>query len=487
MKRSKRLYLLLGVLVVICGVTFGVSRYEQRKEEIKNSDEVILELTAEDVTALSWEYDEKKLAFHKDETWLYDEDEAFPVSEEKMNDLLGLFESFGVSFIIENVEDYAQYGLDEPTCSIHIETEEESYEVELGSYSTMDEQRYVSIGDGNVYLVSTDPMETYDIELKDMILHDKTPDIDQADDITFAGSESYSIVYQEESDATYQEDDVYFVSDENGYLPLDTDTVKSYLSAIGSLGLDNYVSYNVTAEELETYGLDQPELTATVQYMAQKEDTEDNAGTDEDEESEELKTFVLHVSRSAEEKAKAKEEEASGETDTSDDGESEEESIPAYVRVGDSQIIYEITETEYESLMAVSYDELRHQEIFWADFSNVTQVDISLEGQSYTLTSKEDEEETVWSYGEETIAIDDFRNALAYLKATEFTEDEVNDKEEISLTLYLNDDNFKTVHIGLYRQDGDHCIAVVDGEPTALVARSKVVDLVEAVNAIVLN
>lgn len=485
MKRSKKLYVLLGVLAVICSVTFGVSRYEQRKEEIKNSDEIILELAAEDVTALSWEYDETKLAFHKSETWLYDDDEAFPVSEEKVNELLGLFESFGVSFIIENVEDYSQYGLDDPTCSIHIEAAEESYDVELGGYSTMDEQRYISIGDGNVYLVSADPMETYEIELKDMILHDETPYIDQADNITFAGSENYNIIYQEESDDTYHEDDVYFVNDENGRLPLDTDAVESYLSAIGSLGLSNYVSYNVTEEELAAYGLDDPELTATVQYMAPKEDAKDDDSTDG--EAEEVKTLVLHISRSAEEKDKVKEEEPSEDTDTSDDYESEEESVPAYVRVGESQIIYEITETEYESLMDVSYNKLRHQEIFWADFDKVTQVDISLEGQTYTLISKEEEEETVWSYGEEEIAVDDFRTALAALTATEFKNEEIGEKEELSMTLYLNDENYPTVHIGLYRRDGDSCMAVVDGEPTALVARSKVVDLVEAVNAIVLN
>lgn len=486
MKRYKKLYVLSGVLAVICGVTFGVSRYEQRKEEIKNSDEIILELAADDVTALSWEYDETKLAFHKDETWLYDGDEAFPVSEEKMKELLGLFESFGASFIIENVEDYGQYGLDEPTCSIHIETAEESYEVELGGYSTMDEQRYISIGDGNVYLVSADPMETYEIELKDMILHDETPYINQADDIAFVGSENYSIIYQEGSDATYSEDDVYFVSGKNGNLPLDTDIVKSYLSSVGSLGLSNYVSYNAAEEELKTYGLDDPELTVTVQYVAQREDMEDSVSTGEEPE-EEAKTFVLHVSRSAEEKAKVKEEESSEETDTSDGNESEGESVPAYVRVGDSKIIYEITETEYESLMAASYDKLRHQEIFWADFSKVTQVDISLEGQTYTLASKEDGEERVWSYAEETIAIDDFRTALAYLTADEFIEDENGNKEEISLTLYLNDDNFQTVQIDLYRKDGNHCIAVVDGKQTALVTRSEVVDLVEAVNSIVLN
>ena len=38
---------------------------------------------------------------------------------------------FGASFIIENVEDYSQYGLDDPICSIHIETAEESYGVEF--------------------------------------------------------------------------------------------------------------------------------------------------------------------------------------------------------------------------------------------------------------------------------------------------------------------------------------------------------------------
>ena len=35
MKRSKKLYTLLGVLVLICVITFGVSKYEEKKELIK--------------------------------------------------------------------------------------------------------------------------------------------------------------------------------------------------------------------------------------------------------------------------------------------------------------------------------------------------------------------------------------------------------------------------------------------------------------------
>ena len=67
MNRSKRLSVLLCVLVIFCALTLGVSKYEERKEKIKNSDEIILELNSEDVTELSWEYGSETFAFHKDE------------------------------------------------------------------------------------------------------------------------------------------------------------------------------------------------------------------------------------------------------------------------------------------------------------------------------------------------------------------------------------------------------------------------------------
>ena len=209
MNRSKRLSILLCVLVIFSALTLGVSKYEERKEKIKNSDEIILELNSEDVTELSWEYESETLAFHKDENWLYDEDEHFPVNEEKINQLLENFQSFGVSFIIEDAEDLSQYGLSAPLCTIHIGLEEETYEISLGNYSEMDEERYVSIGDGNVYLVKDDPLDSFDIELSDMIQHDEIPEFDTVTEIQFAGSENYKAVYKEDNKVTYSKEDVY--------------------------------------------------------------------------------------------------------------------------------------------------------------------------------------------------------------------------------------------------------------------------------------
>lgn len=469
MKRSRRLLILLGLLLAACAATFGVIRYEEHKEVIRNSDAIVLEIDSDAVQTLSWEYGSETLAFHKEDTWLYDGDAAFPVDEEKMQERLELFRAFGVSFIIEDVEDYGQYGLDKPICTIRLSTADETWEILLGNYSSMDSQRYVSVGDGNVYLVQNDPLDYFDAGLSDMIDHDETPDFDKVTGIRFAGTESYSITYEEDSGNTYCEEDVYFAERAGSLLPLDTSRVDAYLQKISGLSLTDYVTYNATAEELEACGLDTPELTVTVDY------------TYEDEARDEItQTFVLQISRDPEEQKAA--EEASDQ----EEGTAEEE-ITAYARVGDSRIVYRITANEYKALMDASYDALRHLEVLSADFSDVTQLDISLEGAAYSITAEGSGDGRTYSYLEEELEIGDLQSALESLKAESFTDERPTQKKEVGLTVHLDNENYPEVRIELYRYDGTNCLAVVDGTPVSLVARADVVDLIEAVNEIVLN
>lgn len=457
MKRSKKLYTLLGVLAVVLIATIGVLKYEEKKEEIKNSGEVILEVAAEDVTGFSWEYDSESLAFYKDGSWFYDEDEAFPVNEEKIESLLEEFEQVQASFVIENVEDYGQYGLDNPECTVTLETEEKTYEILLGDFSTMDSERYMSMGDGNVYLISQDPVEAFEITLDDMIAHDEIPDMDDVTEFTLTGAKNYTVTLEETS-TTYSEDDLYYIEKDGNMLPLDTDNVESFIQTIKNLDLTDYKTYNATEEDLAAYGLAEPELTITVKYPEEDEDGEKP-----------IQTFTLNVGRDPEE------------ADSTDDD------IIAYVRIGESKMIYEITSTEYKELVTTTYDELRHQEIFWADFDSVNQIQITLEGETYTITADGKDDDRTYKYGDEEIEIDDLKTAFTGLESDKFTDEEATGKEEISLTLQLENDNVSEMTITFYRYDGSSCLAVVDGEPTALVSRSEVVDLVEAVNAIVLD
>ena len=217
--------MLLGVLAVVCVMTFCVSRYQEHKEQIKTSDQIILEIPEDSVTALSWTYEGQNLAFHRDDAWYYDADETFPVDEDAISTLLEVFQSFGVSFIIEEVEDYGQYGLDDP------------------------------------------------------------------------------------------------------------------------------------------------ERTITLDYTTQDEDGNETAHT-----------VSLAVSRAPAERWD--DTQADAETETG-----EEEEVTAYARVDDSPIIYKITTQEYRALMDASYDTLRHKEILPADLENVSQVDVTLDGTSYTVTA----------------------------------------------------------------------------------------------------
>ena len=168
---------------------------------------------------------------------------------------------------------------------------------------------------------------------------------------------------------------------------------------------------------------------------------------------------------------------------------SEETEAPenAYLRVDDSPILYEISGTVYEDLMKYTYDDLRHTEVLPASLDEVNQIEISLEGNQYSITSEKKNKEQIYKYDGEEIASDKLVSALQSLQANEFTEEEPADQEEIGLTLHLNWDGDPVVQISLYRYDGTNCLMVEDGSPVAFVSRSLVVDLMEAVHEIVLK
>lgn len=381
--------------------------------------------------------------------------------------------SYNASFDGEGA--IGQYGLDEPACSILLSTDQEEYEILLGDYSAMDSQRYVSIGDGNVYLVLEDPLDTFAVTISDLLDRDDIPVFDTVSQITFSGTETYEITYEEEGGPSYREEDVYFTQLDGETLPLDPDKISSYLQDIRFLDTTDYVTYNATEDDLASCGLDNPELTITVDYTTEDEDGNEVSGT-----------FVLSVSRDPEELAAAQEA-AENQTGTTDTADTEEEEITAYARVGDSPIIYQITADDYNALMAASYDDLRHGEVLPAEIEDVSQLDITLDGQTYTITSLTDGESRSYYYQEELIDLTDVQNALTALTADSFTTEAATGKKEISLTVTLDLENTPSVQMEFYQYDGSYCLAVVDGEPVSLVARSSVVDLVEAVNAIVLN
>lgn len=463
MNKGKKLGVLLGIFAAVCVVTFAVSRYEEKKEDIRVSGETVLSIAPDTVTAISWETDSGALSFHREEMWKYDGDEEFPVDEDKINERLALFESFNAAFTIENADDISLYGLDAPECTISISTDEKEYTITLGDYSKMDAQRYVSFGDGNVYLAASDPTDMFSAELSRMIKNDTTPDVTKVDSISFYGSQRYDISYDENGDSICA-DDVYYADGK----PLDTAKVKTYLRTVSSLSLGNYATYTATEDNLDFYGLDEPTLSLNLHY------TDDDGAQ---------QSFTLGIGQNKSELEIAQKNKEEDESD-----------VQAYARVGDSRIIYELDSNSFQALCKAGYDDLRHSELFTGDFDAVTGLEFTLDGETYVfeLTEVDDGKllsspELIWQYNGAEIDIDSIEDALASLTADIFTTEGDTAKLELGIKILMDNEAHPQLDICLYRRDGQNCTAVIDGAVTALVTRADVVDMIEAVNAIILG
>ena len=477
MTRKTRLLILGGVLVAAVGAAAAMSLSKETREDIRESGEVVFELPADDVTAVSWTYtdeagEEVSLSFRRDgDRWIYDGDEAFPVDGEKIGELLDPFTELRAAFVIEDVTDTAQYGLEDPVCAIGLTAGDTDYEIRVGNFSELDSQRYLTLGDGAVYLVNEDPMDVYGAELDDFLLHDDIPAFPEAESIAFTGAEDQTIL-RDEDGGSYREEDIYYLDG----APLDTDRVEDYLTHLTALSLTDYATYKAAGADLAAYGLDDPELTAAVTYT--------------DLETEETETVTVAVSRAPADRETPWSEAAEALAAAEESGEiSAYDDSMAYLRVGESAIVYEIGYDDLAEILACSYDDFRHTEVLPADFEHVESLTFDLDGGTYTFTRTEaadGDEAAKWSFNDTEIDIADVEDALTSLAVSDF-EGGTAGAEEISLTAVLDLDGAPEVSITLCRADGETCVARVDGERLGAVPRSQAVALIEAVNAIILN
>ena len=441
MKRQKQLGILIGVLAALCVVIFLVSRVERHIDSISTISEEIVSADPDALTQVSWTLDGNSLTFTQtDGVWQEESDAAFPVDQDKMSEFLGHFESVIASFIIEDVEDFGQYGLDNPGCTVTLPTADGDTVIELGDYSTMDSKRYLTLGDGTVYLIDDDLQEYVSTDRDDFMRQDTVPEYDTLDSIAVSGGSSFTVEHHPDEGLSYSEEYEYFLVDAEGSRALSTDKVTGLVSTFDSLDRTNYATYTATEDDLAQYGLDSPAASFTV------------ASTLDDEQS----SFTLAF------------------------GQADEENC--YMRMDDSPIIYQIDAESYADIVATGYDTLRPDEILALDWELVESLDVTIDGETYTI--EHGETDTV--NGEE-VDLSDVMDAIDALEVSEFNSETPSKKEEIAFAVHLDSEDFPSLTIALYQYDGENCLAQLDGETLGLVSRSLAVDVVEAVNAITLG
>lgn len=445
MKRGKKLMGLLLVLVLLVGATALVSVLDIGADETGDTSFTVFSLDPETVTQIGWDYSEEISFTASDDGWIYDADDAFPVDESYIDTMLEALTQVTAYKSIENVEDLDQYGLEAPVCEITV-TAEDRYTLAIGQETSVGGQRYFSTGDGNVYLVDAELIDSFSYALYDVLQYQTVPSVSELTGMQVTSNvRSYEITYLENSGLSYSDAYVWFMDEK----ALDTELTEELLSMVTDLNLTQCVDYD--ADDLSVYGLDAPTAVVTVMDGGEAAFTLEIGGADD----------------------------------------------ACYVRLGDSKMVYQVDSSFIDTLCYTSYADLQPDEVLLMDWETVEQVTVSVDGEDYVLRKATEEvtdddgnttEETVWKLGSETVAFASILDSLTAMSANGYGAGITPERTaEVSFLISRKTDAYTEVELTFYQYNSTSCLVTLNGESTVTVAREDVVDLVESVNGIVLG
>jgi hypothetical protein len=478
MNRTKKLGLLAVVLVLLILGTLAATRLEaDTTVEEEDTAVTVFSVETDSVMALSWTSGDETLAFDWDgESWSYAADSAFPVDEDMLNSMVAVLTEITADKTIEEPESLSDYGLLEPTCTITVTAGEETAlligdETELGSY------RYLSIGDGSVYLVSDTILDSFGYSLLDVAKLEEIPSMGTVESFRLETEDhSWTLEYLEDSGLAYSDSYVWFLKEDDGYTTLDTDLTEAFIGNVTGMSWLQCVDYQ-GGDDLDAYGLGTPAAQISIVY------TVSTTATEEDEDGntvyntvETQETFLLELGS------------------TCDSG--------CYARIPDSDMIYVVDSTILDAMEYTTLEELLPDEILLLDEDALKSVDVTLDGTTYTInrelreveTESEDSteeaevtEEVVYTVDGEDISFDSILAELEALTSTGSVTGAEAGQEEIAFVLHMDSQDYPQITLTFHRYNSTDCLVTLNGETRLLVDRATLVDLVEQFQVMILS
>ncbi len=298
-KRGTKLLLLSLVLIAVCGAAYLATKYAVNdteepvvEEESSVESEIILALNSTSFNEIKVKNSKDTLSFTKTgDKWSYSEDSAFPLDSSLMTNISSSFTHLESYKKIENAADLSEYGLDTPLITATATGTDVTATIEIGDAAPMDSLRYVSIGDGNVYLVDNSIFTNMNVELYDLLKMEDIPGVSDfvsisVDDTTItcvaAGGES-------EEEATHK----WFINETE----VDAVLVETLYNSISGITWVDCVNYNADDSALAEFGFTEPQLKASVVYT--EEDTEKSYGLEFAANTEDDSLYYARMSNSS--------------------------------------------------------------------------------------------------------------------------------------------------------------------------------------------
>lgn len=159
------------ILLVLCiGGYFGVKAYNSNQEKKQEAEAMKpVSIAVSDITGFSYVKDDTVLEFEKEgEDWLYTGDTSMDIDEASVEEMLATVCDVTSTEKI-TAENLSDYGFDEPTNIITLDTAEGTTTVKLGMYNEMVSKYYLSINDSTeLYLIGSEIISGFDKSAEDL-------------------------------------------------------------------------------------------------------------------------------------------------------------------------------------------------------------------------------------------------------------------------------------------------------------------------------
>ena len=330
-KNTKKLLGLVGALAVLGGAYGGIVWINQNNEE-KAAEQSKAEKEAntfylsqmEEPVSISYTNSYGTFAFSYDtenETWSYDSDEHFPVTQSYLTSISSDLKSFTAERKLEEVQDdLSVYGLDNPSCTITAKgSDDTEVTIQIGSLNSYNSDYYAKVeGSDDIYTIASSYVsdisndistlqekESFptitstsitDVQLsKDGITLDMEKEVTQEPATEEAeteseSSESESKVSEEEtksetaSDSSEEESEEetvemvdvtrwVFTQDNKTQRVDESDDIHDLLVNMVGLTFNDCADYYADEEEKESYGLTDDAAVLTITYQSGEEET----------------------------------------------------------------------------------------------------------------------------------------------------------------------------------------------------------------------
>lgn len=491
MKKRRWIWMVTGFLLLCClGILYIFLKQknesaEDSTGEEETENEVILSLSEDKVQELSFLAEGEKVTWIKEEDgWKYAEDEAFPVKETSITSLITSISSLTSVRTLENMENPEEYGLDNPQNEITVtDTEGAETSITVGSKNSSTGSTYISLNGDNttVYTVDKDLGSTFSGGLYTYAEGEEFPAI--------TASYITSVDVEKDDDSYKIEDSVksstgWTVEDEKGKkTEADSSLVSEIQSSLAALSYAGFYEYH--CQDWSKYGLDDPDMTITVNYNeeveVEAESDEEDSEEESSEDSEEPETITKLEQR----------------TMTIQVGKRNDSNI-YYVRVNDSNEVRGIAQTALDTFLNGKAFDYWSLAVSYMSTTDLDHLDVTYGGATYTLkkasveetktTTNEDGEEeettsTVTKYyvndtEVETLPFTDFYSAAAAMTCQSRLQ-EYKEEGEAELVLHYYNTDGEELKVAYIERDANFYTVTDSNGNYGLVNKMNVKELIE--------